>query len=212
MDREVRNTMSIYETNDRGLSRKEWAVVIAAIILGALVASCFGRPVPAQSGAAPPPPPPGYAYRYQLGDGPLPDWIVVMQEALALRRTALDEFVAAGEASARAAISSAQTDTDPAIANLQLRGFRLIAVELADVARRPDPRSPEVGWLILQRIETGAYGVFTDAEREALAQAAFDFCRQVIAEEAAIRAAQWASQSSTAIDIPSDLGSPVILG
>jgi hypothetical protein len=202
--------MSSYETQKTGLSRAEWTVVIATVIVGALVASCFGAPVTAQAGGAPPDPTEGTTYRYQI-DGAPPEWIAVMQEAISLRRTALDEFVAAGESAALAAIASAQTDAELATAHLQLRGFRLIAVELADIPMRGDILAEDVGRLILQRIEVGAFGVFSDAERAALAQAAFDFCRGVIAEEAAIRAARWNTMASREIAIPSDLGSPILV-
>lgn len=194
--------------SNRRPSRELFYVAVVVLVVAAMLWSCAPPPSPAQPGDPIPDPGEGQVWRFQL-PGPLPDWVVVMQEALALRRTTLDEFVSAGKAQAQAVIDAPGTDAEVAAAKLLLRGYEIIGTELRDVALRSDIRSEEVGRLILERIEVGAFGIFEDAEREALAQAAFDYSRSVIAAEAATQAAIWNAMATTAIDLPSDLGSPV---
>lgn len=201
----------IYATNRT--ARRELAFFVAFVLIVALATlwACGPPVAPAQQGATPPPPPEGYSYRYEIQTEPLPDWVVVIQEALSLRPSTLDDFVTAGIQQASADYAAASTDAEAATAQLTLRGYHIIAIEFDSLTSRPNVLSESVGRLILQRIEVGAFGIFTPAEREAIAQSAADYARQVIEEEAALRAARWQALATTPVDVPSDLGSPVPL-
>lgn len=188
------------------------ALPIVAFVIVALVAAIiiwFAPPAPAQQGAPPPEPGEGRTWRYRIT--PLPDWVLIIHEALTLRPTALEDFVAAGMARADAAIGAASTDAEAAAARLQKSAYYTIGAEFARLRLRPGDSVEDTGARLLQLIETGAHGIFTDAERAALATAAATYCQGVIAQEAAAQAARWNAMATATIDVPSDLGSPVSL-